>query len=238
MSTRAKSAKRASKAPASATTKAGGKAAASAGAQRDVVYDAIREALVLQTLPAGQKLSEPAWSEQLSVSRTAIREAFARLEAEGLIERAATAGYVVPELSAEDIAEITEVRLALECAAIDRICEMKLASRTSLKPMREAADQFARLTEEQYKLGAREADRRFHQEIINLSGNRRLIQLYRRAPLPLIHRTMSAPNPLRPSSTVIAEHEAIITHIAKGNASKARQLLRDHLLAGLAHLNG
>ncbi|MFA9478946.1 GntR family transcriptional regulator [Phycisphaerales bacterium AB-hyl4] len=198
--------------------------------QREAAYQAIREALILQAVPAGEKLSEPAWSERLAVSRSAVREAFARLEAEGLIELAETAGYVVPTLTAEDVAEIVELRLALEAAAIDRLCTRGLNTPEALKELEDACDQQDAFLANGYRLGATEADRRFHQQLVALAGNRRLTAMYRRAPLPLIHRMLVGTQPLRPSDHSVDEHREILRCLREGDAQGARHLLRRHLL--------
>src|SRR5688572_23103707 len=90
--------------------------------QREVAYEKLRRLLILQRIPEGERLRESDWAEQLGVNRAALREAFARLEAEGLIERTATTGYQVPILSDEEMREILRVRAILECGAIDELC--------------------------------------------------------------------------------------------------------------------
>src|SRR3954470_24302153 len=90
--------------------------------KREQAYRGLRRLLVLQQLQPGQRLREPEWAQRLGVHRSALREAFARLEAEGLIERGPQTGYFVPRLDAADLVEITKLRVALECLAIDEIC--------------------------------------------------------------------------------------------------------------------
>ncbi len=201
------------------------------GSQRERVYAVIRDRLILQQLPEGERLSEPEWARRLSVSRTAVREAFARLEAEGLIRKGATAGYVVPVLTLEDVREILEVRLALESAALEAICGR---GDIDLTPLATVIQQHADFIEHGYRLGASEADRRFHQTLIDLAGNRRLADVYRRAPLPLIHRFTFSAGP--PSPHPVEDHRAIVEAMREGDADRGRQLLRAHLyLAMEAH---
>src|SRR3954471_19883752 len=95
----------------------------SSRSQRERAYDTLRGVLILQQADAGQRLREPEWAARLKVHRSALREAFARLAAEGLVERGARTGYFVPRLGVEDVAEVTKIRLALECLAIDEVCE-------------------------------------------------------------------------------------------------------------------
>src|SRR3970040_6845 len=96
------------------------------GHQRDQAYFRFRRLLILQQVSQGERLREADWADRLGVNRTALREAFARLEAEGLIEKGPKTGYFAPKLTPEDILEIVEVRVMLEGGAIERICRLKL----------------------------------------------------------------------------------------------------------------
>jgi len=157
------------------------------GSQRDQAYHRLRRLLILQQAPEGKRLREAEWAERLGVNRTALREAFARLEAEGLIQKGPITGYFVPALTQEDVLEICEVRTMLEGGAIQRICRLGLNTPRHLKLMRQACEQLERLVKEDYYLGVAEADRRYHEALIEAAGNKRLVMLYLRAPLPIIH---------------------------------------------------
>lgn len=201
--------------------------------QRDTAYETLRRLVILQQINDGERLREPEWSERLGVNRAALREAFARLEAEGLIERGPKTGYFVPTLSEEDIREILQVRTALEGAAIEQIIREKRNSPANLRPLREAIDHLDDLITKGYLLGAGEADRRFHEALIELSGNRRLAMIYARAPLPMIHaRIVRTPQWEPEMRRTLAEHQALIVLIARGEIERAKQLLGEHLDAG------
>ncbi len=200
------------------------------GQQRDQAYHRLRRLLILQQIPQGSRLREAEWAERLEVNRTALREAFARLEAEGLIQKGAKTGYFVPVLTQEDIHEVVEVRLILEGGAIERVCRLGLNTARHLKRMREACEQLERLVREDYLLGVAEADRRFHEALIEASGNRRLAMLYMRAPLPIIHpEIVSGPQWSARVEQTLQEHHAILEAILAGEVAKAQELLRTHL---------
>lgn len=195
--------------------------------QRDHAYRSLRRLLVLQQLEQGQRLREPQWAQRLGVHRTALREAFARLEAEGMIERGALTGYFVPRFTVEDFAEIAKLRLALECLAIEEVCA---ADSQDLEPMEQANEEFARLLEGGYSLGVIEADRRFHEALIDAARMRRLSGLYHRAPLPLFHGDTEDPQRWREGCLrTLAEHKHILAALAARDANKAKRLLRAHL---------
>ncbi len=194
---------------------------------RQRAYLALRRLLVLQQIEPGQRLREPHWAKRLRVHRTALREAFARLESEGLIERGAQTGYFVPELTATDLAEITKLRLAFECLAIEEVCA---ALSPDLSSMTQANNEFGRLFEEGYSLGVIEADRRFHEALIDGARMRRLSHLYHRAPLPLIHGDTEDTNHWREAcERTLVEHGQILAALTARNADEAKRVLRTHL---------
>ncbi len=185
---------------------------------------------MLEQLPAGERLRETEWAERLEVNRAALREAFARLEAEGFLKKGAKTGYFVPDLRAEDILEIIEVRIMLEGGAIERVVRLGKNNTQELRLMSEACDQLERLVREEYLLGVAEADRRFHEALVNAAGNRRLAMLYERAPLPIIHPLIITGEQWKTRvRQTLDEHRAVLEAILDGNVALGQQLLRTHL---------
>lgn len=205
---------------------------ASANSQQRQAYERLRMLLILQQIPAGERLRETDWSRKLGVHRTSLREALARLESEGLIEAGASTGYFVPRVQSADVREVNEIRFALEGLAIDRICQLGLNTSRHLGSIKEAADRFEQCIKEGYLLGSAEADRRFHEAIVDAAESRRLSMLYRRAPLPLIHQEMANPAVWMAGERRTSEqHHAILSALRAGSADKAKRILHDHLLS-------
>ncbi|HOW74030.1 MAG TPA: GntR family transcriptional regulator [Phycisphaerae bacterium] len=197
---------------------------------RERAYQRLRRLLVLEQLPAGERLRETEWAERLEVNRAALREAFARLEAEGFLKKGAKTGYFVPDLRAEDILEIIEVRIMLEGGAIERVVRLGKNNPQELRLMIEACSQLERLVHEEYLLGVAEADRRFHEALVNAAGNRRLAILYERAPLPIIHPLIITGEQWKTRvQQTLDEHRAVLEAILDGNVALGQQLLRTHL---------
>ncbi len=80
----------------------------------DRAYQTLRDEIVGWELPPGSVLGEVEQSTRLGVSRTPLREALARLTADGLVSSQSGRGLVVTDLSLASIREIFEVRQALE----------------------------------------------------------------------------------------------------------------------------
>jgi len=204
---------------------------AKTNSQQKQAYERLRWLLILQQIPAGERLREAEWAGKLGVHRTSLREAFAKLEADGLIEAGPSTGYFVPRIEETDFREVNEIRLALEGLAIERICELRRNTSRILKDVIKACERFDQCIRENYLLGSAEADHRFHEAIVEAAGSRRLLMLYRRAPLPLIHQQMADPTAwiARERRTVEA-HRSILAAIRAGKAAKTLRLLREHLL--------
>ena len=197
--------------------------------QREQAYNALRRLLVLQQIEPGQRLREPHWAERLGVHRSALREAFARLHAEGLLTRGEQTGYFVPTLTPADLVEITKLRLAFESLAIDELCQR--ADRQALEPLARACDELQQFQSRGYTLGVMEADRRFHEALIDAAGMKRLSQLYHRAPLPLLaHETQDQRAREEEATRTLAEHRMILAAVARSDAEEAKRILRGHLL--------
>lgn len=86
------------------------------------VYGPLREALVRGEFRPNEPLREEAIAGQFGVSRTPVREALARLAAQGLVVIEKGAGARVANLSPDELAEVFSIRIALESLALHRAC--------------------------------------------------------------------------------------------------------------------
>lgn len=102
----------------------------------DRAYLALRDEIINWELPPGSVLGEVEQSTRLGVSRTPLREALARLTADGLVAPQAGRGLVVTDISLDNIRELFEVRHALEGRA------------ARLAALRHDTDVFERLEQE------------------------------------------------------------------------------------------
>ncbi|MCC6424920.1 MAG: GntR family transcriptional regulator [Phycisphaerales bacterium] len=199
-------------------------------AQREQAHRELRRLLLLQKISPGRRLGEPAWAKRLGVNRTALREAFARLEAEGLIEKGPQTGYFVPVLSEGDIREILQTRLVVEVAAMEILLASRKNTPQHLKPLRHACDDLERFLERGYSLGFSEADRRFHESLVEVAGNQRLRMIYQRAPLPMIHdEVVRSEHWLNEGYATLRDHREILSHLVGGDIEAAKTILREHL---------
>ncbi|PWG13553.1 GntR family transcriptional regulator [Streptomyces sp. V2] len=182
----------------------------------------MREDLLSGALDPGGPLLETALSTRYGVSRTPVRDALGRLEQDGLVERVAR-GYRVRAVTAEDILEIHEARIALESAA----AASAALRRTDLDLAR-LAHHHRLLAErsEPGEIGA--ADARFH-EALWLSGhNTTIAGLLERlvTQMRLFDREPSAPGN---REITHAEHERILRAVREHDPRAARREVAAHL---------
>jgi GntR family transcriptional regulator, rspAB operon transcriptional repressor len=143
----------------------------------DAVFNVLRESILDRTFHPGQRLEVKLLSDKLEVSQTPIKEAIARLIAEGLIEQRPRSGTYVARLSTEDIEDTLAVRRALEClaaeAVFDNITDDDLIQLEELVVLLERP-----MNSERERRQHERKNNEFHLRIVELSRNRKLIDIY------------------------------------------------------------
>lgn len=90
----------------------------------EVAYDRISAAMLSGEFPPGTRLVMDTIAEQLDISRTPVRDAFGRLEREGVIVPTGRRGYVIREASPQEIENLYQAREAIEGYAARRVAEL------------------------------------------------------------------------------------------------------------------
>jgi DNA-binding GntR family transcriptional regulator len=102
----------------------------------------LRDAITSDTFKPGERLVERSLCDNMGVSRTVVRECIRHLESERLIVGVPNAGFMVATISKDEIKEIYEIRIMLECAAI-RSC----AQRANLETIKNLRLLYSELTD-------------------------------------------------------------------------------------------
>jgi DNA-binding GntR family transcriptional regulator len=190
-------------------------------------YRLIRQRILDNVYPAGYRALEREFAEELKLSRTPVREALLKLQAEGLLELIPRHGARVLPVSAAVMREIYEVLTALESMAAE-IVTRRRPTAAELKPLIEASrDMAGALKNDDLDAWAR-ADEHFHRQLLELAGNTVLIhtvqQLWDRA-----HRARMVTLRLRPRPVhSTREHNAIVESIRAGDPDATVRLYRAH----------
>jgi DNA-binding GntR family transcriptional regulator len=192
----------------------------------DQVYERLVDLLIRGELQPGDVIVERRIAERLDASRTPVREALGRLEAEGLVFKQPNRGVTVSPFSTEAFVELLNVRQLLESEAARRA-----AGR--LTPARIAAIR-ARLEEAAAKPSPTlaeiwEADDLLHGEIAEAAGNSLMAGMIR----DLRRRThvFNAYRNPDMSSFSFEANEALLDAVESGDAERAREAMSQHLEA-------
>ena len=209
------------------------KGAASAKPERagtslvDSAYSEIRQRILDNVWPPGHQVLEQALVLELGMSRTPVREALVRLANEGLIEVVPRHGMRVLPVSAAGMQEIYDILTSLESMAAELVARSRPAA-TELAPLEKASRDMEKALKKDDLDAWAEADERYHRQLIELCGNRRLAAIvynyWDRA-----HRVRMFTLRLRPKPVnSTREHLAVVEAIRRGDVVAARELHRAH----------
>jgi phosphonate utilization transcriptional regulator len=189
------------------------------------------ERLILSgDLAAGSKLNETPIAERLGVSRGPVREAFRALQESGLVRLLKNRGVFVRELAPDEADEIYELR-----AVLDEHVGRQLARSISTAEVAELRNRVAAMEKRAASNdvpGYVVANLDFHDRLVELAGNRKLLETYRRLvnELRLVRHAALAQVGALPLSA--REHRDIVDRIAAGKPAAAGRALHDHVTGG------
>lgn len=209
------------------------------GTLGDRVYQTLREQILQGQYEPGQKLNLDQMARELQVSNTPVREAMARLERIGLVEIVPYIGPKVKHLNISHVLSIYDVRIALEELAIRLVSEREDSDK--FDGMRAALEMQDRACEGDDPRAVLDADRAFHDALVQASGNivllemlpglsdrTRLVLELNTPPLAGLDRTAALRG--------LQGHRRIFDALQKGAPKTAALELRHELTRGKEHL--
>lgn len=190
------------------------------------IFQILKKEIITGKLGQGARLTELGLQKTFGTSRSPIREAFHRLETEGLVEIGHRRGAVVRSISVRDVIEATAIRGCLEA----------LALRIAVKPFRpdwieELRETLGRM--EQAK-DSQEIETftllhwRFHKAIIEVSGNRILSRIYSSVTDPFISDRLTYLFLKEPGKFYGVGHREIYDLLASERALEAAEMVQQH----------
>jgi DNA-binding GntR family transcriptional regulator len=199
----------------------------------DMIHAGLKQLILDNKYPPGAQILESEITAEFNSSRTPVREAFVRLQQEGLLEIVPRHGIRISALSPTDMREIYEVLMSLEPTAVELLVARK-PSRAEIAPLIEACNAMERSLKGRTPdlNGWAVADEAFHMSLARLCGNRRLAAMIMTV-WDQAHRARMFTLPLRPvpvKST--AEHRAVVEAIIAGDGERARNLYLAHRRRG------
>lgn len=193
------------------------------------VYESLKTLIMDHRIEPEVRLNVDALTRELDTSSTPVREALARLEADGLARKLPRRGHeVAPVLDREQILELYELRLLVEPWAAGRAAERVSAG--SIRRLREDAlpDQDAPEStgHEAYKHFSGN-DARMHDLILELAGNETIRETFARRNIHLHLYRVSYGKEI--GLHAVEEHRAIVEAITSRDKDTAMEAMEQHL---------
>jgi len=188
--------------------------------------DRIREEILSGGFRPGEHLVEARIAQQLNVSRGPVREAFKLLRAEGLLQEEPRRGTFVVSLSSDDVREIYGLRAAIEGRAARMLARARNGA--GIDRLHELAADIDAAVKAGDGAAVARADLAFHEGLCELSGNRRLSEVFMRY-IPMLRALLRLDERVYRSMDEIAlQHLPLVEAIASGSEDTAAAVLRRH----------
>lgn len=200
-------------------------------------YQRIKRDIIFGVLKPGEKLKLDALKQRYPASLSTLRETLNRLTSDGFVQAPEQRGFFVTPVSQDDLTEIANLRVLLECHALrlsiangDTEWEGNLVAAHHKLNLMEQRMLSGDLSEEETW---KRYDWQFHLALIEACNSHNLLSLHatiydkylRYQMLVLTHRGQVAAN----------EHRDMLEAALARDADRAAQLLEDHILLGLSH---
>jgi DNA-binding GntR family transcriptional regulator len=196
-----------------------------AGTTADAVYQALRRGILQGHLEPRERLRSDALANELCVSRTPVREALRKLEAEGLVARSGS-GLTVHALSEQDLTELFYVREALEGMAARLAAEN--ATPAEMAEIRELLEDMESVRRDGNVEALRRLTGEFHQSVCRASHNNRLLQSLK-ALLDTVRQIQTSTLYGEGRATeALKEHHSLLRAIEARDGDRAEKLAREH----------
>ena len=189
-------------------------------------YRRIKAAIFDFVLLPGQGFTESDMAARLEMSRTPVREALFRLELEGYVQVAFRSGWSVSPFDFKKLEELYDLRIVLECTAVDRLCAAEPMADLGMLKAVWLVPEKERKTETTEVAALDEA---FHATLVSAAGNHEMARVHADVTDGIrIVRRLDFTQPPRITATY-DEHAKILRSVLARRADAAKLMLRTHI---------
>jgi DNA-binding GntR family transcriptional regulator len=193
-------------------------------------YLATKDLILSGAIGPGSLLSEGDIADRLALSRTPVREAFLRLESEDLLRLIPKRGAIVVAVSPTEAADVLDVRLALETAAVRRLAETGRDLCELLSSLRDCIDEQSVLAARRDVSAFAELDQQFHRRIVTAAGNALADRFYGSLEDRQRRMTIGSVGPQSERLTIlVTEHQNLMNHVGQRDLAGFEAALQAHL---------
>ena len=204
---------------------------------RTSTYERIKRDIIFGVLAPGTKLKLDRLKSEYEASVPTLREALNRLSADGFVQSPEQRGFLVTPVSAEDLTEIANLRILLECHALAQSIE---SGDTDWEIDLVAAYHRLNLIEKRMQNGEssqkelwKRCDWEFHQAMIKACNSQNLLTLHSVIFDKYLRYQMAMLTNRDQKS--IDEHKAMFDATLARDIPQAKRLLEEHIRLGLEH---
>jgi DNA-binding GntR family transcriptional regulator len=196
-----------------------------AQALHQTIRNTLRQEILSGVLPGGHQLRQDALAERFNASRIPVREALRQLESEGLVTHHLNRGATVVRMNLEQICELLDIRVALECYAA-RLAVPNMVERDFVAMEQLLAEYSASSVVSEWA----EYNRRFHLALCAPANNRRLRKLIEEYCLNTDRYTHVAMSQATGKDKPQSDHYRILDACRKRDVGQVVALLEEHIL--------
>ena len=197
---------------------------------RERAYRYVRDEVLRRPESTGTFLSEQGIASLLGTSRTPVREALLRLQAEGLVEVMPKRGVYVAPMSRRQITEVLDLRRVLEGHAAAQAMARNFVPINALRQTVLEQNSVNVRASRTAALRFFELDRRFHQDLVDAAGSDLLSRTYAHLRIRQLRfgGATLCTNPHR-QRRVCDEHLAIIDALDRNDDTQVQAMIANHL---------
>ncbi len=192
-------------------------------------YEKIRSKICDFELYPGQEVSDFTLCKELGMSRTPVRQALVQLEYDGLVQDAGVGkSYKVSEITEKEISDIFDAREAIE------VNSLRLAMEKGIAPDQMETLERINLNMEQQNAAGNirlqfQYDQRFHNYLVELGGNQRLLRFYESLRMQLSRMRVLSYLESSYQEKAYNDHRSVLEEMKKGNRTQAMGRLTYHI---------
>lgn len=135
---------------------------------KDLIGDAIYEAIINEELKPGDRIVEMEWAERFSASQAPVREAIRDLEARGIVVSIPFKGSFVREMTEQQIEDVHEIRAGLETVALNQAMEQ--VTEEQIRELHDHLEEMFEAAKNGDEKFFMESDVKFHETIVDMAN--------------------------------------------------------------------